>query len=252
MWRSATIREIARNPAYVAERRHEGSVYAAKWGALVDQRTWVAVQTLFADPSRKKYRPGRNRWLLSNVACCGVCGDPLMARPGSVGRRPAYGCCGRGCVGCQVEYLDDFVTAIVVARLSRPDVYADLAARRADDTAVLAARDEAATLRARLEEFTDAAAAGRLSAAALGKIEAKLLPKIETATARAEREALPAPLRELVDPAEDVATRWAGLSVAARKDVLRLLFERIALDPANGRRGKDALPERVRVQWRQS
>jgi site-specific DNA recombinase len=252
VWRSATVRVIAGNPAYVAERRHEGNVFRAGWPELVDQQTWTAVRSVLGDPARARFRPGRNKWLLSGVATCGVCGNPLMARLGSPGRRAAYGCDGRGCVGCPVEYLDEFVTAVVVARLARPDVYAELAARRADDTAVLAARDEAATLRARLEEFTDAAAAGRLSAAALARIEAKLLPQIRAATERAEREALPAPLRELVDPGEDVATRWAGLSVAARKDVLRLLFARIALDPANGRRGPDELPGRVRIEWQQS
>jgi hypothetical protein len=249
-WRSATVREIARNPAYVGERRHAGHVYTGTWPALVDQQTWAAVQSLLADPARARFRPGRNRWLASYAAECGVCGDPLMARPGSPGRRPAYSCSGRGCVGCPVELLDEFLTALVVARLSRPDVYAELAARRADDTAASAARDEAATLRARLDEFVDAAAAGTLTAAALGRIEERLLPQIEAARQRAEREAVPAPLRDLVDPAEDVATRWAGLSIAARKDVLRLLFTRIALQPANGRRGKDQLPERVVVEWK--
>jgi site-specific DNA recombinase len=250
-WRSASVRTIARNPAYIAERRHAGQVYAASWPTLVDQPTWAAVQSLLSDPARAKYRPGRNRWMLSRLAVCGVCGETLNGRPEYRGRPAAYGC-GGGCVSVQAEWLDDFVTALVVGRLSQPDVYADLAARRADDSAVLAAREEAATLRARLDEFTDAAAAGTVSAAALAKIEARLLPQIEAADQRAEREGVPPALRELVDPAENVATRWAGLSVAARKSVIRILFDRIALLPANGRRTLDALPDRIKVEWRTS
>lgn len=248
-WRSATVRVIARNPAYVAERRHAGNVYAAAWPALVDQATWAAVQSLLSDPARVKYRPGRNRWMLSMIARCGVCSERMGGRPEYRGRPAAYGC-PTGCVSIQVTWLDEFVSAVVIARLSRPDVYADLTARQADDSAVLAAREEAATLRARLDEFTDSAASGELSAASLAKIEAKLLPQIEAAQQRAEHHAIPGPLRELVDPTEDVAARWDSLSLAARKDVCRLLFERIAILPAKSRRSREALPDRLQIEWR--
>ena len=248
-WRDATVRVIARNPAYIAERRHGGNVYAAAWPPLVDQATWSAVQTILSDPARAKFRPGRNRWELSNVAECGVCGGFLMGRPDSQGRRAAYQCPG-GCVSIQLRWLDEFVTGIVLRRLSRPDVYARLAARGADDSAVLAAREEAATLRVRLDEFTDAAISGDLSAASLAKIEAKLLPQIEAARQRAEQNAMPGPLRDLLDPAGDITGRWAHLPVAARKEVFRLLLARIAVQPANGQRDADALAGRVQIKWR--
>jgi hypothetical protein len=61
---------------------------------------------------------------------------------------------------------------------------------------------------------------------------------------------MPGPLRDLLDATGDIADRWAGLSVAARKEVFRLLFARVAVLPANGRRGRDALADRVQVEWR--
>jgi site-specific DNA recombinase len=250
-WQNCTVRLIARNAAYVGERRHRGEVHEAIWPPLVDQQTWVAVQTWLNNPDRYKRRPGRTRYLLSQVATSEACGSFIKGRPAYRNRVASYTCsCGRGCFSVRTEWLDQLLTDLVVARLSRPDVYADLVARSGDQSFAEAARAEAATLRARLDEHIDSAAAGTLTAATLAKLEAKLLPQIAEAERRAEQASVPPPLREFIHPAEDILTRWEQMPVAARKAVLRLLFARISVEPARGRLSLAQLPERVHVEWK--
>lgn len=249
-WLSGVIRRIAKNPAYIGERRLDGQVYKGQWPALVDDKTWSAVQSLLGDPARSGTRPGRVRWMASSVATCGRCGLGSDGRPAHQSHPPAY-VCPHGHVGVKSEWLDGLLSRLVVARLSKPDVYADLAARSADDTAVVAARSEAATLRARLDEFYAEARAGRLSAGGLGALEGPLLADIAAADQRADRAVVPPVLRQLLEPGVDIQERWDSMPVAARKEVLRLLFRKIEILPAGAHRGLDQLPDRLNIEWRE-
>ena len=244
------VRRIATNPVYVARRHLNGVDHAGSWAPLVDEPTFWAAQRVLSDPARKTTRPGRVRHLLSYLATCAVCDQPLAVR--RVRKLSIY-VCPKTHVGIREDWLDQFVTALIVARLSRPDVYPALTT--SSDAEVIAARGEADQLRQRLDEAADAFTNGDISGAMLAKIEARLVPQIKAAAERATLASTPPVLRSLLDPEVDVQQRWDALGVAARKECVRLLIASIRVRPTTmGRASTYAAisDQRVEIVWHDS
>jgi DNA invertase Pin-like site-specific DNA recombinase len=241
----STVRRIATNPTYIGVRRYNGEDHPGDWEPLVSTEVFYAAAGVLSDPIRRTTRPGRARHLLSYLATCAVCGAKLTVVPR--GRKQSYVCPAPAAhVGVRVDWAEDYVTAVVVERLSRSDIVEAVLA--SDDSAVLAARGEVERLRGRLREAVDMAGKGDLSMSSLGRLEATLVPEIEAAERRATTAATPPQLRALLDPAGDIATRWDALTVAARKDILRVLFTVIRVHPAKGRGRPAALdPSRIEL-----
>jgi hypothetical protein len=144
------------------------------------------LRTLLDDPSRRTTPGPARRWLLSGLALCGAagCGGPLLGSGSSLGAGrgtyPAYRCkTGKHTVISAVT-LDEFIGAVVVARLQRGDIHQP----PAEDLDAL--HNEAGKLRKRLDELADnldldertlsrrAAALNRKLAAVQGRIAAAL------------------------------------------------------------------------------
>lgn len=252
-WTHATVRWICTNVTYIGKRKHNGGpLLDGDWppvspGPAFAGTFWAGVALLPA-PSRKVTRPGRARWLLSLVAECAECGGDIAAREQRGTMR--YTCRARGCAYAPMAEIDRQVEGLVIARLSREDAYAGLAA--ADDSAVLAGRAEAGRLRGVLAGYKADAIAEKITRADFAEIAAGLQSRIGAADAAAVTAAVPLALRGLLTPGADIGARWEALGIPARKDVLRTLFERITISPAATRkRGAPFDPGRVALTWRQ-
>ena len=247
-WTHATVRWICLNVTYIGKRKHNGGpLLDGDWPPLVDEETFWAGVALLTAGSRKVTRPGRARWLLSLVASCAACGGAVSAR--DYRGVMSYTCRARGCFYAPLADIDRQVTGLVIARLSRKDAYAALAA--ADDHAVLAARAEAARLRGVLAGYKADAIAEKITRADFAEIAAGLGERIKMADAAAVTAGVPLALRDLLTPGADIAARWDALGIPARKDVLRTLFSSITIAPAATRkRGAPFDPDRVDVGWR--
>lgn len=136
------------------------------------------------------------------------------------------------------------MTAVVLGRLAMPDFLQRLADRD-DDPGARAAATELATLRLRLEDHYEQAAAGRLSAGGLARVEAALLPRIEAAEEQSVPRTVPAVVRDLA-AAADLPGRWRALAVEQRRTVIDTLMT-VRVLPAAGRTFD---PERVAIEWR--
>ncbi len=243
-WDPTQIRRLCVSPTYIAKRTHKGQVVAeGTWPAILDERTHYACVTRLTDPKRRTNEGRGARHVLSGLARCGVCGGSMVLQKNR--GFLAYLCREGFHVSRKQEHVDDFVSAVVVARLARPDLLELLAADSGDDGASAAAT-EAAEKQVRLDGFYDAAAAGELTPAALARIEAKLLPEIESARRRAVRVA-PSPLL-LEVTGTDAERRWAGLSLEQRREVIDLLCEVRILPVGRGRRTFDPLS--VAITWK--
>jgi hypothetical protein len=160
--------------------------------------------------------------------------------------RTIYQCRDHGCVWIERQPVDDYLTELVLKRLSRPDVFRQLP-DGADESAVEELRGQLAGLRAELDGYADDAAEGRIDRAFAAKVVTKLNAKIEQTQREIEGAVTPPALAGLLagDPGENVAQRWEQAPVSAQREVLRLLFTEIVVA-----KGPGDVDERIAVGWR--
>lgn len=242
-WQATQVKRLVTNPRNVALRVHQGKVVGpADWEPILDESTYRQCLTRLTDPSRKTTSEHAVKYLLSGIASCGVCGGRVKVQP----QRNFYMTymCKKFCVTRKMQWVDDLIVGLVIARLSQPDASVLFAAPDDDVTATLDAIGER---RSRLEQFYEAAARGELSAAGLGRIEASLLTEIEVLESRIRRYDVPTVLYELL---ESPAERWATLTLEQKREVLRTLLEVRILPGHSGSKRFD--PETIEVAWRGS
>lgn len=226
-WYRVRVRDIATNPTYIGQRVHNGVVHAGKWEPLVDPALFYAVARILADPKRVTTRPGKTRHLLSYLGTCGVCGAALTAVRGR------YRCLDKGCVTIVQAAVDSFVTRMAVVKLATPEVYAQLRQAGDDcDQAAVQAQTDVDRLDGQLRKWRASAVAGETTPASLAVIEAALTRQISAAQRRAAAAGVPPELRAILEPGEDVQTRWDAAPLPARRRALAYMST-IVIGPAD-------------------
>ena len=244
-WSMRNVRRVALNQAYIGLRGHNGNTTQGVWPAIVEIEVFYGARRILTDPKRVTTRPGRAKWLASCIARCGVCeGWMAVVRRGA--NRTVYQCRDHGHVWIEREELDDYLTRLVIERLSRPDAYRHLP-DGADESVVEQLRGQLAGLRAELDGYAEDAAEGRIDRVFAAKVVGKLNAKITEVQALIEAAVTPPALAGLLagDPDDDVATRWERAPISAQREVLRLLFTSITVA-----KGPGEVEQRVRIQWR--
>jgi DNA invertase Pin-like site-specific DNA recombinase len=242
----AHISEDDRKAANGARVRRDGHITGpAAWPAIVDEGTWRAAVDVLRDPSRRK--PPRNaQAMLTGVGLCDVCGLTVHsggAAKGANGR--TYRCRSMAHVARAAEPVDDFVSAVVVERLSRPDASGLLADETRPDVGKM--REEAVALRTRLDALAVDFADGSLTASQLRAATERLREKLADVEARMADAGRVDLLGPLVT-ADDVRVAWDDLSTARRRAVVDLLMTVQLRAPGRGTR--TFRPETVEIQWK--
>lgn len=178
-WRGAQVRQLLINPRNCARRFYNGvDVGEAAWPAIVDADTWRSVVGILEAPERRMGPTRGRKFVLSGIALCGVCGDPLKSGFASAtkAKHAVYLCKGSFHVSRRMDEVDEWVVQHAVARLSQPDALAVLVNKDRPDVDAL--RDEAATLRSRLDElaveFADGVLTGSQLRIATERVKARL------------------------------------------------------------------------------
>lgn len=243
-WEPTQIKRLCTNPAYIGKRRHQGVVVGdGLWPAILDERTFYTCVSRLTDPSRLTHDGRGVQHLLSGIAVCGVCGGRVRVQKNR--SHLAYLCVDGFHVSRKKENLEQFVSAVVIERLKRPDL-AGLLSESGGDDDVTAAAGEVAELRARLEAFYDEAASGNLSPSALARIESRMLPQIDEAEKRARRTYAAPLLDDIAGP--DAEMIWQRLALEQRREVVTLLCSIRILRGTPGARSFD--PATVEVAWK--
>ena len=256
-WNDRALARMVTNYSYLGKRIYQGKVIRdGLWPPIIEKAK--DVQAFYACVRRIErgrllhQRDGSSKYLLTGIAKCGTCGGRLKSIPSPRSVKRSYVCGGtpahRGqCVTIRIERLDAYVTEWILERLSRPDAGGLLAGDPEDDDTA-EAMAEADQLRARLDEFTDAAAAGDVTPAALARIESQLLPKIEAAEKRAQSVTVSPVLQDMIRP--DIADVWPGLPISQQREVVRTLVN-VSLHKAQVKGRVKFDPSRVEITWRQ-
>lgn len=236
-------REKAREEGRRVE-RHDYVLGPATWPPLVDEGTWRAAVDLLRDP-RRRTAPANARALLTGVARCGICDDTVHSG-GAAMTQPLriYRCRSMKHVSRAAQPVEDYVSSVVVARLSRPDAADLLTDDAKPDTGKL--REEAVILRTRLDSLAVDFADGALTASQLRAATERLRERL----AAVEHELADAGRVDILGPlvsADDVRAAWDGMSVARRRTVIELLMVVRLLPPGRGTR--TFRPETVEIEW---
>jgi len=246
-WTHDSIRHCLLNPRNAGLRRYRGEVVAAAaWPPVVPEETWRATVALLTDPDRRT-PPTGGRALLTGLALCGVCGSVVHGGRTRYGAR-TYRCrAAYGHVSRAAEPVDEYVAAVVVERLSRPDAADLLVDRHRPDVGAL--RTEAMSLRGRLESLAVDFADGCLTSGQLRTATERVrgrLGEVELALADAGRVSVVGPLVQ----AADVQAVWVGLDLDRQRAVLDALVT-VTLQPP-GRGTRTFRPETVQIRWKEN
>jgi DNA invertase Pin-like site-specific DNA recombinase len=267
-WARSTVQRIVLSGVcYIGKRRHNGGpLLDGNWPAIVDEDTYWRAVSVLSDPARKKQadkrggiRPGAAKWLCSYIGTCAKCGAGLAVQHRIVGgeKIPQYRCSSSrgGCAVIPVEFMDWVVSEAIISFCARADTYAGIMA--GDDRDTTAARDEAASERARLADFEQQAIAGKISADSFARIASGIEAHIAELEARAQ-DSVPPALRGMLEHGsrkDHIRAVWDDMPLTARRRVVQALFAEpgyLRLRPSGpaGRAHGDAVldPARIEIQ----
>lgn len=245
-WKPPEVRRLilrGRNAGFIERSHHNGAqteiLGPASWPAIVDEARWRSARRLLTAPGRRQARSADEVWIGSGIYVCGRCGD-LMRSGGTPGRRdgqrvtlPAYRCRSGSHLTRVAGPLDEFVTDVVLERLSRPDARLLLApqSRRVDLEKLHAERAELEggladlarmVMRRKITE-QQADAATDEARAEIERIDGQIATAGEVSA-----------LSGIADAA-DVRAAWEAAPVSRRKAVVRALMTVTLLPAPKGR-----------------
>lgn len=241
-WRHDNVRAVLLNPRNAGIRAYnDEEVGPAVWPALVPEETFRAVVDIVRHPDRRCGTNGAQA-LLTSIAQCSVCDAGVHGGRTRDGQR-IYRCrAAFGHFGRKAEPVDQYVGAVVVERLSRPDAHELLRAPSTVDTAAL--RQEAQAARQRLEglavDYADGVLTGGQLRTATERLQAKIAG-LEKQLADAGRTDVLGPLLA----GGDVGRAWRRLTVDRQRPIVDTLFDVTLLPPGRGARLFD--PKTVRI-----
>lgn len=247
-WRTTTLKAALLSPRNAGQRRHRGEVVGpASWPAILDPDTVAAITAILTDPGRARLGPAR-RYLLSGVMKCGRCHKPLGGTFIKDKGKSFYRCMGH--VTRRVDAVDEYITELVVARLSRQDAL-DLFARPGPDEGALAAlRGERDGLRARLEGLAEAFAMGEVDRTQLTAGTKRINARIEAIDQQLAAAVSDPTLVEIVN-SDDVAATFKALPLDVRRRVVDAVLSVVELLPVGpGKRTFNPL-ESLHTEWRE-
>ncbi len=247
-WRADAVRAVLLNPRYMGRVRYRGEILPApaEWPALVDEATFEAARAVLSNAARRTGGRAATH-LLTGIAVCGVAGCDATVHAGGNARRGirAYRCSGSlGHIARMADPVEEYVEAVAIARLSKPDARTLLMRRPEVDSEEL--QMTATGLRERLEalavEFADGALTSAQLRVATERIRTRLA-EVERSLADAGRVDV---LGDLVEAA-DVAGVWRGLPLSRRRAAIAALMRVVLYPPGRGTR--TFRPETVGIEW---
>jgi site-specific DNA recombinase len=220
------LRETLIKPTIAGLQKYKTELHDAPWQPILDRETWETLVRILTDKSRRTNTSKANEptWLLSLFATCGECGSEVRCT--GTARNRYYVCKEDEThpTRKRADAADEFISALVIARLSQPDAVTLLKppARKDIDTKALHAESR------KLEDKRKRTLAMFTNDDLDESDVTEILKGIKNRQARidaqlAASESAPDPLAEFRgNPAQAV---WDGLSVARRRAVVRLLLE---------------------------
>ncbi|MEU4150853.1 recombinase family protein [Streptomyces sp. NPDC026659] len=240
-WSGRTVKQILLSPRVSGHAVYRGEIvkYNAFPPIIPDERR-KALIVLLNDPARRTAGSNVPKWFGSLIYECPHCttnpDEPVTCTVRkSATAVDVYRCkkCGRGRQSARL--LDAFMNRVVIARLSRPDI-ADLV-KPVKDIDLDSLREELAEIEARKTELAEEYGRKELTMAEWKTARATLNARVEEINSEMVDAVQDDPLAPFAANHAAAAETWQGLSLARRREILRLLY-RIELKPVMRRMGR--------------
>jgi DNA invertase Pin-like site-specific DNA recombinase len=219
-WSSTGVKGVLTAPRVAGQRMYLGSIVGpGQWPAILDEDTFLAVETTLSDPSRR-VRQGGGRApesLLSGIATCGECGGPIKAAKNR--KIPVYRCGDKACASAPRDEVDLAVTAEVIARLSQPDAMASLMPTGSPE--VDAAREQVKALRDRKKGLAQSFAKGAIDQEQMESGTEAIDAEIATFKGIIEAAGEADSMADFLGDEDDVYAAWSGASLFQQRSLVR-------------------------------
>jgi site-specific DNA recombinase len=252
-WAPYSVRDVLLNPRYAGlratrpEHRKTWEIIGqGMWPPIVPEDLWRTVKAMLEDPARRNTPSTARKYLLSGLATCGQCGAAVNA--GGLNRygTRTYKCSQTKHLFRRAEPVEDYVAAVVVERLSRPDVADLIAGDRPDVTGIQA---EAAALRKRRDQLAESFADGALTRSQLLAGTRRIEDRLREIEATRAEGAQSTVLAAFVDRGDTRAV-WDALDLDQQRAVIDTLMTVVVHSPGQGIRA--FRPESIEITWRPS
>lgn len=248
-WHTNSVRRLIANPRYCGLILHHqtGEMYPSNAPAIVSEDVWRAAREKLSDPSRRTSAGAQPKWLLSGLALCGRCGSTNIRVGKTTTGVPAYRCDRQAHLSRKAEPIDEFVNAVIIARLSEPDIIDVFSADASPEVDRDALREERAAVEARLEGLAGLLADGVLSTESVRSSSAVLRKRLREIDADLA-ESVSSSLLAAVADSDDVESAWWDLDIERRRLVLDMLMT--VTIRAVGRGYTRFNPESIGLEWK--
>lgn len=245
-WDHSGVRWVLKNPRYAGLRAHNGEIAGpAQWPPLVSEATYRAAVSLL-DSAAAEFKPRGGRRLLTGIARCGVCDEPIHVGGNKAGAAPVYRCPSGRHVTRRAVPVEEQVTAAVLARLNRSDFREALArAPAGEDGTTLAA--QAQEVREEMDTIARERAQRTITPRQFGLMNAELAAQLDGLERRMALSGRSTILRDLLS-SRVTPERWEAIGVDQQRVAVAAVAD---VKLYSGGRGVRVPPlDTVKVTWR--
>ncbi len=254
-WGTPQVRRTLMKPRYAGLKVHQGKVVGpGDWEALIDEATHYGLVRYLSDPKRVVHTGFERKYQGSSVYLCGVCRTPMKSTSGR-GRARTYVCGRASCVTRVADPVDDYISALVIGRLSQSDVALHLRPGAEVDVGALQARRIA--LQTKLDELTVLFNDNDIDASQLRRGSTDLHERMRQLDSELADAVLVSPAVELLAgrtsaevtaDRETIAERWGQTTPDKRSKIIEELMTVTVLPSPRGSKGFH--PEYIQIDWK--
>ena len=253
-WSPQTLRRVIGSGRIAGQREHKGEIIAtAEWPAIISPAQSAAIRARLADPDRRTNKSAR-RYLLTRLLRCGLCGEPMVARPRTGGQR-RYACArGPGLSGCGHTYIaadpvEAFVTEAVLYRLDSPAFAAILSGKQRAQPDAERYQREADQAQAQLAELGDAYGNNLIGMTELLAARKPIEARLTAARKQLGKATRTTVLDGNIGADSGLRERWGKLDLTRQHAIIMAVLDHVVVGP--GRPGYNRFDEaRLRPVWR--
>lgn len=253
-WSPQSLTRMLKSARISGQREHKGEIVAtAEWPGIISVEDGAAIRALLGNPNRRTNKAAR-RYLLGGILACSHCGERLVARPRSGGKR-RYACAkGPGLSGCGKTYInadevEAFVTEAALHRLDSKELKRSQEQRQRKAPNAQRWLSEMEAAQAQLDELAAAYGQRQFSLQEWMAARKPIEQRLTTARKQLANVSRTNVLDGYLGNSDKLRAEWDSLDLSQQHAIIAGVLDSVVVGPA--RRGYNRFDElRLTPVWR--